>query len=256
MDRRSRTEAGEVWVILPTYCEAANVVSVISMVRSAMPAAEILVVDDASPDGTADIVAKLASSDTKVNLLNRPSKTGLGAAYLEAFAHVLGRGADVVITMDCDRSHDPADIPRLVEKTTEAGCVVGSRYVAEGRIENWPAYRLALSSAANRFVRMLFNVPVADLTSGFRAYRAEVVRAIVDSVPRSQGYSFQVEAVRTAYKSGLGVAEIPIRFTERTAGHSKMGVREVAMGAFRLTTLWLDKHRAPSAAVCDEKARN
>ncbi len=254
MDSRSGADADDVWVILPTYCEAENVERVIGLVRKAVPAAQILVVDDASPDGTSEIVTRLAEADAKLHLLRRPAKIGLGAAYLEAFGNVLERGAGIVVTMDCDLSHDPADIPRLVEKTTEAGCVVGSRYIHDGSIENWPVHRLALSSAANRFVRALFDVPVADLTSGFRAYRPDVVRAIIDSVPRSQGYSFQVEAVRTAFKTGLGVAEVPIRFTERVAGRSKMGAREVVMGVIRLSSLWIDKHRTPATHVKDETA--
>ncbi len=202
----------------------------------------ILVVDDASPDGTGDAAEAIASVSPHIEVLRRESKRGLGSAYLAGFSYVIEAGADLVITMDCDLSHEPEALPELFACIDDAGCVVGSRYVSGGRIENWPRRRRILSSAANHFVRVLFRMPVRDCTSGYRVYRRRVVEDILHRSPRSQGYSFQVEALQIAVAGPLPVREAPICFVERVAGKSKMGLREVIHGGYRLIFLWFDLH--------------
>lgn len=227
------------WVVLPTYCEAENLRPVVDRICTAEQGAKILIVDDNSPDGTGQIAEELVSERSNIHLLSRPEKKGLGAAYLDGFVYVLAQNADAVVTMDCDLSHDPASIPQLISQIDTAGCVVGSRYVLGGRIENWPIHRRALSVSANWFVRTLFDTGVKDCTSGFRAYRRSVVEEIVRQQPRSEGYSFQVEALRVAASGPLPVVESAICFVERAAGKSKMGLREVLFGAARLISLRL-----------------
>lgn len=230
MSRKLGTSRKGVWVVLPTYCEAENILVVIERLRGAMPEARILVVDDNSPDGTADIVRQQADGG-RVELIVRKAKTGLGDAYLEGFRYVLDRGAEIVVTMDADMSHDPNAVPALVEDLEDGGCVVGSRYVEGGSIVNWPFRRKLLSAAANRFVKLLFSMPVMDCTSGFRVYSRRVVEEILAADPCSHGYSFQVEALRIAVASGLPIKESPIVFVERANGASKMGLREIVFGA-------------------------
>jgi len=167
------------WVILPTYCEAENLPVMLDRLDALRPELNILIVDDNSPDGTGEIAAEHAAVRPNIRVLRRGSKAGLGAAYLAGFEYALDAGADVVVTMDCDLSHQPEEIPSLVDAISNAGCVVGSRYVAGGRIENWPERRRFLSAAANRFVRLLFSMPIADCTSGYRAYRRDVIKDIL-----------------------------------------------------------------------------
>ncbi|MFZ1702485.1 MAG: polyprenol monophosphomannose synthase [Pyrinomonadaceae bacterium] len=227
------------WVVLPTYCEADNLGVIIDRLGQTGLALNILIVDDNSPDGTGDIAAALAADHSNIHLLRRLSKSGLGSAYLAGFAHAIDAGADVVITMDSDLSHEPKVLPQMLDKLSDAGCVVGSRYIPGGSIVNWPFRRRVLSAAANHFVRLLFQIPVKDCTSGYRVYRRSVIDDILRIGPRSQGYSFQVEALRIAVSGRLPVVESPICFVERVAGKSKMGIREVVHGGARLCTLRL-----------------
>lgn len=209
----------------------------------------ILVVDDNSEDGTADIVEDLSKHQTGIFLLRRPHKASLGKAYIAGFECALAQGAQIIVTMDSDLSHDPAVVPSLVEKLGDNACVVGSRYVEGGNIVNWPLRRRLLSSAANWFVRFLFRMPVKDCTSGFRVYPASIIEKILAAKVHSHGYSFQVEALKIAMDSGLGVVESPIRFVEREKGRSKMGFREVIDGVISLTALrmGLQPKRDPQA---------
>lgn len=243
-----------VWVVLPTYCEAGNIRVVLE--RLSGLGLNMLVVDDDSPDGTAEVVEEFRKSADGVHLLRRGSKTSLGAAYLEGFEFALSHGAGVVVTMDADLSHDPSAVPSLLSKLGENGCVVGSRYVAGGEIVNWPLRRLALSSAANWFVRMLFGMPVKDCTSGFRAYRSQIVEQILAARIHSHGYSFQVEALKIAVDSGMGVVETPITFVERVEGTSKMGFGEVVSGVRSLFALRIAGSTRLSAVVrSDDETR-
>lgn len=225
------------WVVLPTYNERENIAALIESLLGLRLDLNILVVDDNSPDGTGDIVSELSAHYSKVHLTRRAERRGLGAAYLTGFEYALNAGAEVVISMDADFSHQPETLPSLIAALDGAGCVVGSRYVAGGRIENWPARRRVLSAAANRFVRLLFRMPIADCTSGYRVYRRSVVEDVIRISPRSQGYSFLVEVLRIAVNGPLPVVESPICFVERQLGTSKMAIKEIIGGARSLLLL-------------------
>ena len=207
------------WVILPTYDEAQNLEPIVSAVLAAVPGVRILVVDDASPDGTGEIAEALEG----VDVLHRPRKSGLGRAYVAGFAHALAAGATTVVEMDADLSHDPADLPRLLAPLSEgADLVLGSRYVPGGGIQNWDALRRGLSRFGCSYARRVLGVPVRDLTGGFKAFRASALEAIDYATVRSQGYAFQVELTYRALQRGLRVEEVPIVFREREHGESKM----------------------------------
>jgi dolichol-phosphate mannosyltransferase len=222
------------WIVLPTYNEAANVTSVIGAVRTALPAAQVLVVDDDSPDGTADIAAAIDG----VEVLRRRAKEGLGAAYVAGFAHALDQGADTVFEMDADGSHDPADLPRLLAGVREgADLALGSRYVAGGGVQNWPLVRRAVSRGGCLYARAVLRVPVRDLTGGFKCFRASALEAIDYASVRSRGYAFQVELTYRALRRGLRVAELPIVFREREHGRSKMTTGIAVEAAWRIPQL-------------------
>lgn len=233
------------WIVLPTYCEAENISVVLSRLLETGQDLQILVVDDNSPDGTAAAVEEFCRIESSIYILKRGQKTSLGQAYLAGFEHALSRGAKVIITMDSDLSHDPLAVPTLIDLLGDSACVVGSRYIPGGTIVNWPLRRRLLSSAANWFVRMLFRMPVKDCTSGFRVYSSTIVENILAAKVHSHGYSFQVEALKIAVDSGLGVVESPIRFVERVKGVSKMGIREVVDGIRSLTALRFSSHPKP-----------
>ncbi len=210
------------WIVLPTYNEAANVQRVVRGARRALPEARILVVDDNSPDGTADLAAAVDG----VDVLRRSAKEGLGAAYVAGFAHALDQGATAVFEMDADGSHDPADLPRLLAAVTAgADVALGSRYVAGGGVENWPLLRRVVSRGGCLYARAVLRVPVRDLTGGFKCFRADALRAIDYATVRSHGYAFQVELTYRALLRGLLVTELPIVFREREHGQSKMTTR-------------------------------
>jgi dolichol-phosphate mannosyltransferase len=207
------------WVILPTYNEAENLETIVAAVLAAVPGVHVLVVDDASPDGTGEIAEALEG----VAVLHRPRKSGLGRAYVAGFAHALAAGATTVVEMDADLSHDPADLPRLLEPLAGgADVVLGSRYVPGGGIQDWDALRRGLSRFGCSYARRVLGVPVRDLTGGFKAFRASALEAIDYASVRSQGYAFQVELTYRALQRGLRVEEVPIVFREREHGDSKM----------------------------------
>jgi dolichol-phosphate mannosyltransferase len=214
------------WVILPTYNEATNLEP---MVRAALPqvastggSPTILVVDDASPDGTGAVADRLAEELDEVRVLHRPRKEGLGRAYLAGFATALAGGAELVVQMDCDFSHDPADLPRLIGAAGSADIVLGSRYVAGGGVENWALRRRILSRGGCAYARLILGVPVRDLTGGFKCWNRAALEALdLDGVD-SHGYGFQIEMSYRAINAGLTITEVPIVFRERREGHSKM----------------------------------
>lgn len=228
---------GRVLVIIPTYQERENVESIVGRVRVSVPQAEVLVADDASPDGTGEIADRLAAEDDHVHVLHRKGKEGLGAAYVAGFRWGMERGFDVLVEMDADGSHQPEELPRLLSALEDNDLVIGSRWVRGGRVENWPKKREALSRGANTYSRLLLGFHVHDSTGGFRAYRATTLSKIgIDDVT-SQGYCFQVDLTLRTVRAGLKVAEVPITFVERTHGASKMS-RDIMVEAFVKLTRW------------------
>jgi dolichol-phosphate mannosyltransferase len=232
-----RGQVNRVAVIIPTYNERENLESITSRVRGSVPEADLLIVDDNSPDGTGELADKLAAGDPQVHVLHRPGKSGLGAAYIAGFGWALERGYDAMVEMDADGSHQPQDLPRLLTALQDADAVIGSRWVPGGTVRNWPKSREALSRGANSYARIMLRLPVHDTTAGFRAYRAQTLRAIgLDSV-RSQGYCFQIDLTLRAVNAGLTVVEVPITFVDRMKGTSKMS-RAVMAEAFWRVAQW------------------
>lgn len=226
----------EILVVLPTYNECHTLEDVVHGVL-ASPAADVLVVDDGSPDGTGDIADALAAANPRVHVLHRPSKQGLGPAYRAGFRWGLDRGYKVLVEMDADLSHDPAALPKIISATNWADLVLGSRYVPGGRTENWPVHRRALSKGGNRYVQLLSGIPVRDATSGYRAFRREVLEELGVDGLRSDGYSFQLETVLLTWRRGFTLREVPIVFTERRAGASKI-TRAIVLEALWRVLLW------------------
>ena len=213
-------------VCVPTYNERTNLEPLLRKLGEVLARldadARVLVIDDASPDGTGEVAAALARELPWLDVLRRPRKDGLGPAYLAGFRHALARGADAVAQMDCDFSHDPADVPRLVDALATADVVVGSRYVADGAIRDWGLTRRALSRFGSVYARTILGVALTDLTSGFKCYRRAVLEALELGEIDARGYAFQVETTYRALRKGFRVVEIPIVFTERASGRSKM----------------------------------
>ncbi|MGI8695290.1 MAG: polyprenol monophosphomannose synthase [Mycobacteriales bacterium] len=235
-----------VLVIIPTYDEIENLEPITARVRGATPAADILVVDDGSPDGTGELAEKLAARDDRINVLRRTGKAGLGAAYLTGFRWGLDRWYDVLVELDADGSHAPEELPRLLAALDGADVVLGSRWIDGGEVHNWPRSRLLLSRGGNLYTRLALRATLRDLTSGYRAYRASVLRHLDLDVVASQGYCFQVDLTRRALTAGFRVAEVPITFVERERGVSKMDGWIVAEALWRVTW-WgvLDRVRRP-----------
>jgi dolichol-phosphate mannosyltransferase len=234
---------GRPWLILPTYNEAENIEPVVTAARDALaPAApegfRILVVDDASPDGTGAIADRLAAAHPEVEVLHRPGRAGLGPAYVAGFAHALDADAGFVLEMDADLSHDPADLPRLLAPVRAgAGLALGSRYAPGGGIADWGAARRAVSRGGSWYARRVLGVDVRDLTGGFKCFRADVLRAIDLPTVRSQGYAFQVELTYRALCAGYDVVEVPIVFRDRRRGESKMSWRIALEAAWLVPAL-------------------
>lgn len=224
-------------VIIPTYNEAENISAVMDLVLGLPVAFDLLIVDDGSPDGTADIVRKRASD--RVHLLERAGKLGLGTAYLAGFQWALSRDYEAICEMDADRSHNPEDLPALLEPVAAgmADVVIGSRYIDGVRIMNWPLSRLILSYSAGVYTRFITRLPVQDVTAGFKCFHRRVLEALDLTKVRSNGYSFQIELNYRAWRAGFRLREVPIVFTERTEGKSKMSkaiVREAAWKVWEL----------------------
>ena len=225
-------------VVLPTYNERQNVATVLGALREHVPAADILVVDDNSPDGTAAAVEELAAELGQIKLVRRPGKQGLGSAYREGFAIALDEGYDVVVSMDVDMSHDPAALPELLALIgAGADAVVGSRYVPGGATVDWPRHRRLLSRWGNRYTSLVLRLQLRDCTSGYRAYRASALRRISPQTTSAEGYAFLTELVRRLVRSGCRVMESPIVFRDRRFGESKMSGRIIAESML-LVTRW------------------
>ncbi|WP_433433049.1 polyprenol monophosphomannose synthase [Nonomuraea sp. CA-141351] len=224
-----------VLIITPTYNERDNLPGIVGRIRAAVPAAHVLVVDDNSPDGTGLIADGLAVELDGVHVLHRERKQGLGAAYLAGFRWGLDRGFDVLVEIDADGSHPPERLPALLHAAERADLVIGSRWVPGGRVANWPRRRELLSRLANRYVRLVLRIPVADATGGFRAYRAAALEKILLGGVASRGYCFQVDLTRRALHRGFTVAEVPITFVDRTAGASKMSMWVLLEALWRVT---------------------
>ena len=224
-------------VVLPTYNEAENVAQALRRTREAVPAADVLIVDDNSPDGTADLAEELGRDIGGVHVLRRPGKSGIGNAYRAGFRWGLERGYDALVEMDADLSHDPAELPSLLAGLSRANLVIGSRYIPGGSIPNWAAHRRLLSQAGNLYAAVMLGMRVKDLTSGFRAYDAATLRDLDLDRIRADGYGFQIEMAFRAHRRGWRVTEVPIRFVDRVEGQSKMSMR-IVVEALLLVTMW------------------
>ena len=239
---------GPAWLVLPTYNEAENVEPFVEAARAKLPAsAQVLIVDDSSPDGTGEIAERLAARHENVDVLHRRNKEGLGPAYIAGFRRALAAGAGLVLEMDSDFSHDPAYLPRLLDAAQNADVVLGSRYVPGGGVSDWGPLRKAISRGGSAYARLVLGVGVKDLTGGFKCFRREVLEAIdLDSI-QARGYAFQVEMTYRAIKRGFRVVEVPIVFRDRRAGSSKMDRSIVAEAVWRVPLLRLGRRPGENA---------
>ena len=222
-------------VIVPTYNEISSLETIVRRIRASVPAADVLVVDDASPDGTGALADRLASADPAIRVLHREGKDGLGRAYLAGFAHALAQGYAFIVEIDADGSHDPAELPRMLELARTADLVIGSRWVDGGAVRNWPWLRQAISRAGNAYSRAVLRSRIRDITAGFRVFTADALRSLHLDDVSSQGYCFQVELAWHTERSGRTVVEHPIVFVERTTGQSKMHLGIVIEALVRVT---------------------
>jgi dolichol-phosphate mannosyltransferase len=236
-------EEQRILVIIPTYNESENVERIVARTRTAVPKANILIADDNSPDGTGKLADTLAEADDHVHVMHRIGKEGLGAAYLAGFEWGLSNGYDILVEMDADGSHQPEQLPRLLEALADADLVLGSRWVVGGSVVNWPKSREVLSRGGNLWTRIALGIPLKDATGGYRAFRRATLLGLgLDNVA-SAGYCFQVDLAWRALKAGFRVVEVPITFVEREHGDSKMNQRIVIEALVR-TTAWGIAHRA------------
>ena len=233
-----------VLVVVPTYNEVENLERILVRLHDSVPDAHALVVDDGSPDGTGELAEKLAAADARVHVLRRTVKSGLGPAYVAGFRWARGHGYDVLVEMDADGSHPPEQLPRLLTALTSADLVLGSRYVPGGAVADWPVHRLLLSRMGNRYTRWALRLPLTDATGGYRAARGELIDALHLDDVASQGYCFQVDWAWRAVRSGARVREVPITFTERVFGRSKMSGSIVREALVRVTVWGLQDRLA------------
>ena len=230
----SAAATGRVIIVLPTYNERQNLEIIVGRIRQSVPDADVLVVDDNSPDGTGDLADKLAETDRHVEVMHRTEKAGLGRAYVAGFTWALERGYDVIVEMDADGSHRPEDLPSLLAALSDAHAVIGSRYVPGGTVVNWPRSREILSRGANMYNRLMLGFSVKDSTGGFRAYRAATLRRLDLSNIESAGYCFQIDMTLRVLQAGLKLTEVPITFVERERGTSKMSNAVIREAFFRV----------------------
>jgi dolichol-phosphate mannosyltransferase len=243
-------------VVIPTYQERENIERIVERVLGSVPAADVLVVDDGSPDGTGKIADELAENDARVHVLHRTAKAGLGAAYIAGFGWGLERGYDVLVEMDADGSHAPEQLPRLLRGLEQADLVLGSRWIPGGAVVNWPRSREALSRGGNLYVRMALGIGLRDATGGYRAFRRAVLERIDYATVASEGYCFQVDLARRALAAGFRVVEVPITFVERERGESKMS-GDIVREALVRVGQWGVAHRTAQvrAAIRRQRAR-
>ena len=252
----TESHAGPAWLVLPTYNEAENVEPLVEVARAKLPpSAQVLIVDDSSPDGTGEVADRLAGRHGNVHVLHRPRKEGLGPAYIAGFREALGKGAGLVLEMDAAFSHDPAYLPRLLEATERADVVLGSRYVPGGGVSDWGPVRRAVSRGGSSYARLVLGVEVRDLTGGFKCFRREVLEAIDLDAISTRGYAFQVEMTYRAIRRGFEVVEVPIVFRERRVGASKMDLSIVAEAVWRLPLLRFGRGRAEGAPSASGRGR-
>ena len=228
---------GRVVIVMPTYNERQNLEIIVGRIREAVPDADLLVVDDNSPDGTGDLADKLAEADSRVQVMHRMEKAGLGRAYVAGFTWALENGYDLIVEMDADGSHRPEDLSKLLATAGQADAVIGSRYVPGGTVVNWPKSREFLSKGANLYNRIMLGVRVKDATGGFRVYRAATLRRIDLNGIESAGYCFQIDMTLRVLQAGMTIKEVPITFVERERGASKMS-RTVIFEAFGRVARW------------------
>jgi len=233
-------DLGQILVIIPTFNELESLPVILDRVRQSVPEAHVLVADDNSPDGTGRLADEFADRDSNIHVMHRLGKEGLGAAYLAGFAWALQEGYDVVVEMDADGSHQPEQLPRLLEALRDADLVLGSRWVEGGGTVNWPKSRQFLSKGGSFYTRVLLGIPLRDVTGGYRAFRADALRKLDLHEVASQGYCFQVDLAWRASQRNLKVVEVPITFVERTAGSSKMSQKIVVEALWRVTVWGFD----------------
>jgi len=233
----SGAATGRVVIVMPTYNERQNLEGMAIRIRESVPDADLLVVDDNSPDGTGDLADKLAEADPHVHVMHRTEKAGLGRAYVAGFTWALERGYDLIVEMDADGSHRPEDLPKLLAAVTKADAVIGSRYVPGGTVVNWPKSREFLSKGANIYNRIMLGVRVRDATGGFRVYRAATLRKIDLGGIESAGYCFQIDMTLRVLQGGMQIKEVPITFVEREHGASKMS-SNIMLEAFWRVAQW------------------
>lgn len=245
-----------VCVCIPTYNELENIELIVGRVRSAVPAADVLVLDDNSPDGTGRLADDMAARDAQVHVMHRTEKAGLGAAYVAGFGWALEHGYDVVVEMDADGSHQPEQLPRLLAGIEDgADLVLGSRYVPGGDVVNWPAHRLLLSRGGNAYTRFMLRLPLRDATGGYRAYRATLLRKLDLGAIASEGYCFQVDLAWQAYSLGASVVEVPITFIERERGESKMSQAIVVEALWRVTVWGVNRRKTKASKAPKGRSR-
>ena len=245
----------KVLVVVPTYCERESLTGTVARLRAAVPAADVVVVDDASPDGTGEVADALSADDGQLHVLHRTGARGLGGAYLAGFAWGLSRGYEVLVEMDADGSHQPEQLPRLLDAVDAgAGLVVGSRWVPGGEVVNWPASRKALSRGGNIYTRWALGIGLHDATGGFRAFRREVLDDLDLADVASQGYCFQVDLAWSGVRAGHTVVEVPITFVERELGTSKMS-RDIVREALWRVTVWGVRRRRDQVTAALRRSR-
>jgi dolichol-phosphate mannosyltransferase len=226
------------WIVLPTYNEAGNIERFVEAVLPVLPSsARILIVDDSSPDGTGEIADRLAAAEPRISVLHRPHKEGLGPAYIAGFRRALAEGAELVVEMDSDFSHDPSYLPALLAATNHADLAIGSRYVAGGGVEDWNAVRRVISRGGSAYARLVLGLSVKDLTAGFKCFRREVLEKIDLDAIESRGYAFQVEITYRTIQQGFKVVEVPIVFRDRQVGSSKIDRSVITEALWRVPQL-------------------
>ncbi len=233
-------EPGRILVVMPTYNEIDSLPRTVASVRAAEPDADILIVDDASPDGTGALADRSAANDPQLHVLHRTAKDGLGRAYLAGFAWAAEQGYDIVVEMDADGSHPADALPAMLttlRSDPSIGLVIGSRWIPGGAVVDWPLHRRLLSTGANRYARIALGIPVHDITAGYRAYRRKVLDGLDTSAIDSRGYCFQIDLTIRTFDAGWGIREVPITFRERIAGVSKMS-GGIVVEAMRKVTVW------------------
>ena len=247
-------DLGSIVGVIPTYNEVNNLARIVTRVRGSVPEADVLIADDNSPDGTAAVADDLAERDPQVKVMHRLGKEGLGAAYLAGFSWALDNGYDVVVEMDADGSHQPEQLPRLLDALRGADLVLGSRWVPGGTVVNWPKSREVLSKGGNWYTRRALRIPLHDATGGYRAFRASTLRALDLDGVGSAGYIFQVDLAYRTLAQGLRVVEVPIEFVEREIGESKMNRKIVSEALWRVT-VWGVRERVQHAKAAVAKRR-